>query len=490
MVRQITDYVLYRWRYAIGIGVLIVGVTAMLVFAALYVPDGLRQAERDVALTSSALSFKDPDPASVINLPYYLLQTASIAILGVSILSIKLPSVILGTAAVIGMYFLLREWFTQRIAIITTLIATTTPVFLFVSQDGTPLIYAITTAIWLLLTSTFVSRRQAPALLWKLLAFALLALNLYAPLGVYLNLAILTTMIFHPHIRYVVRRLKPSRVATAVVAALLLSAPLIYAAFLQPSVLMDLAGIPSTMPPLLDNARELVRSYVGFHSAGESPIVQPIFSIGTFLVMLIGSYRFLQIKYTARSYITWFWLVTLVPFIVINPQYAAYAFVLSIIMIATGMMSLIRDWYKLFPRNPYARIVGLLPLSLVVLGLAFSGVARYGTAYFYGPTIVRHFDNDVRLVREQAARLEASAERPLLLTVHNDQRQFYELLAAHDDRLKLTNKINEPGSYQLVSGAIDQREARTVQPRQLSRIVTNRYNTDSDRFYLYTDNAS
>ena len=68
MPRHITEYVLYRWRYAIGYAFVGLLVATLLVVAALYVPGGLSQAEVDTATHSNNVSFTSFDPFSVIDL--------------------------------------------------------------------------------------------------------------------------------------------------------------------------------------------------------------------------------------------------------------------------------------------------------------------------------------------------------------------------------------------------------------------------------------
>ena len=106
MSRKITDYFLYRWRYIIGYGVIALTVVGLLYVAFFYAPGGLSQGEMNSVVTSGNLSFKSLEsfqPASIINLPYNLLQHTSLTLFGVNNLSIKLPSLLLGGLSAIGM---------------------------------------------------------------------------------------------------------------------------------------------------------------------------------------------------------------------------------------------------------------------------------------------------------------------------------------------------------------------------------------------------
>ena len=119
MSRKITDYVLYRWRYILGYGVIGLTVVGLLLVAFLYAPGALSQAEMNSVVNSGNLSLASLEsfqPASVINLPYHLLQHVSLSLFGVNNLSIKLPSLILGGLSAVGMILLLQMWF-RRLSI-------------------------------------------------------------------------------------------------------------------------------------------------------------------------------------------------------------------------------------------------------------------------------------------------------------------------------------------------------------------------------------
>jgi hypothetical protein len=93
--RDFSKYFLYRWRYVIGytlIGLLLAG---LLLFAGLFLPGGLSNSEMNSAVRSASLSFSDPSTLAVTNLPYYALQAGIFAVFGISVFTIKLPSLIL-----------------------------------------------------------------------------------------------------------------------------------------------------------------------------------------------------------------------------------------------------------------------------------------------------------------------------------------------------------------------------------------------------------
>lgn len=482
MRKRISEYTLYRWRYLAGYTLAGIVVAGILLFTALYIPGGLRQAEQTSAIMSGSLVYSNFDPHTVVNLPYHILQRAGFALLGVSELTIKLPSIILGIFAVLGLFLLIREWFRANTALITTVIVATMPLFLFAAQDATPTIYAVTLSIWLLLTGTFVTRKRSPLTIWKLLFFVLCALNLYTPLGLYLNLAIITTMIFHPHIRHQARRLSLNRIVIGGAAALIILTPLIYSISMQPRLGLELLGIPEVFPSIKDNVIATAKLVFGFYDTGSDPILQPVLSLGLSIIVLIGIVKFIQIKYTARSYITWFWMLTLVPLIVINPHYVALVLPLIALMVAMGIGSLIGSWYKMFPRNPYARVAGLIPLTFIVVGVVSSSVTRYAVSYHYDPAITRHFDSDVKLLDQAITAADTYTDHKVSVVVPTDKLGFYELLARYDGRFTATTSSTAPSPLIIAADHPDRKKLQ-LEPQL---VFTDRSSHDADRFYLYT----
>lgn len=484
MKRRVTEYWLYKHRYVLSYTLSIVLIILGLIAAALFVPGGIRTAEMESVVSSAALTFDEFDPSSVINLPFHLLQRGSIELLGVSEFSIKLPSIILGLLTAIGMFLLIKEWFRQNVAIITVLMTATMTGFLFIAQDGTPQIFAVAVAIWLLVSGTYVSRQKKPQLLWKIAFGVLLALNMYIPLGVYLNLALLSTIIFHPHIRFLTKRLNPNRVVVASLLALVFLAPLLYSLTSQPSLGLQLLGIPEQKPDIITQATSLGKAFV-WQQGSTNGIFHPIFSLGPLLIMIIGFLKFLQVKYTARSYIIWLWGLVLLPLLILNPDMAATALPLAMLMLAMGMNTLIAEWYKLFPYNPYARVLGLIPLSVIVIGIVTSAGSRYALNYYYNPEVVNNFSTDTKLLKETLKVAKADEETPVKVVVSKKNLAYYRLVAKHDKRFEVTTASPAANDmpYILSHEAFKSLRANDVIP---SHITVNSRSQDSDRFYLYT----
>lgn len=479
---HVTDYSLYKWRYVLGYSLIGVIVIALLAVAGLYVPGGLSQAEMNSVVASGALSLSlDAFNAdTVINLPYHILQYGSMQLFGVSPISIKLPSLILGALSVLGMLILLRTWFQQNVAVLTTILVVTTGQFLFIAQSGTASIVYVFCSIWLLVSAMMISRRARGSTLWKIIFFAIAALSLYTPLSLYILIALFTASVLHPHLRYIMRRLPKLKLLLASVCSLIIVAPLGYMIAQHPTLGLTLLGIPAAWPDISDNGLQLLRQYFDFVSPNSSALITPIYGLGSMILIALGFLRLVTTKYTARSYIISTWILLLLPVLIINPSFVSVTFVPVVLLMAMGISSLLSGWYRLFPRNPYARLAGLVPLAVLVGGLVLSGVDRYMYGYLYSPTTASYFSEDLRLVNNQ---LDAKDRGTTTLVVSEKEAGFYNVVAKEHKNLIVTTVAAPPAS----TTSIVSREARTAAAMTTEpyRIITSSINNNSDRFYIY-----
>lgn len=484
----ISDFLIYRWRYVLGYGTIALILIAGLLLAGLYIPGGLTQGEMASASASGALKLSDPATLATIHLPYRLLQHASIELFGLSILSIKLPSLLLGFLSAVGMLLLLRIWFKHNVALLASILTITTGQFLLIAQSGTPSIMYVFWSIWILLAATMVSRAKTPILLWKIILFVSIALSLYTPLSIYIIITLLVATVLHPHLRYVVRRLSKAKLLSAAVLSLILTVPLGYALIKNPSLALELLGIPEAMPNVGNNLVALLQQYLNFVSPESGRLMLPLFGFGSLALILLGIFRLVTSRYTARSYTITIWLVLLTPILIINPTYTSVTFVPLLLLMATGLEALIREWYKLFPRNPYARLAGLLPLSLLLITLVYSGLDRYFYGYHYDPKSTVLFSRDVRLVTTELKRTDTKSP---ILVVSDVEKPFYDMLLSYPPRgiVQPTTVTTElPSSEQVGTGTVlvSKQSGKTATVQQPVRILTSSLTSDADRWYVYS----
>ncbi len=481
MKRRITGYILYKHRYhlsyllLIAIGIITIYVTIF------HAPNALRQAEIETSLQSSSLSLSTLDPTMFVDLPYHTIQNIGFKIFGVSQFSIKLPSIFLAIMTSIGIFFLTKIWFKKNIAIIVTLLSITTTQFLFMSQDGTPAIMFSFLTIWLLLASTQVCRVHYFSTLWKVITCVLMAISLYSPLGIYLVISLAVTASFHPHIRHTIKKSKPSRMAVAIILSIITVAPLIYATIIKPSVIRDLLGIPSSIN-IANNTKESFSNVFEFFSVQNSDLLRPIYSIVVIALAIIGIYSMIKIKYTARSYTISILSVIIVTIAFINTQHLSATYPIVVLLMAMGVVKITTSWYELFPFNPYARVAGLIPISILTFGVMTSSIIRYVGNYSHNPDVLSHYTNDIKLLSD----INPIGSHKKSIIVADDEKKVYNLLSHFNKNLIVLD-----GNSNVISNEIivtNKAKQHVVLPDgyDIQKIITNQKANNSDRFYIYT----
>lgn len=493
MKRRITDYLVYRFRYILGYSFITLLIASVIFGAGLLIPGGLRPAEMESAVISASLTPKEFDPSMVVDLPYHALQRLSMKLFGVTQLGIKAPSMLLAMLTAIGLVVLFHNWFRRNAAIIAIIITVSLPGFMFAAQDGTSLIYYSAISIWMLVASTFVLWHRSPLLLWKCLAFGLAALSLYTPLGVYLILALIIMTFIHPHARFMVRRSSYLKYSAALGVFAVAISPLIYASIQDRHILLRLLGVPEHID-WMASLQAAGTNMFGFWLPATGEIIWPLYPLGFTVLMLIGIFRLFQVRHTVRSYLTWAWTLMMIPLIIINPQYAPLTLIVASLFAVRGIAYLILHWYSMFPRNPYARVAGLLPLALLVLSIGFSNINRYVYGYAYTPDVASSFSRDLALLNAEINRLDGA---PATLVVTDEERDFYTTVAKYYPNIEVSIDM-PPHMKHETFVSHDAYHASSLQPSaplagenievtqgMPERILTSSRSSDADRFYIY-----
>jgi hypothetical protein len=306
--------------------------------------------------------------------------------------------------------------------------------------------------------------------------FVLAAFSLYTPLSIYILLIIIGAIALHPHLRYTVKQLSLLQLIAGVVVLLVITLPLIVTIIKAPDLGLSLLGIPTKMPDLSANLATLGGEYFGFTNAGKSTAITPFFELGSLLLIALGIYYTTKTRVTAKSYLVIIWTLILMPVIILNPSYTGITFVPLVILLASGLNGLLNNWYGLFPRNPYARVGGLIPIVILVFILVSSGMNRYIYGYTYDPNIVPNFNKDIQLIPDDTKNI----------VVASNEMAFYKVIAEYNGPFSVTTSPN-PGVDNFLA---TKKANNTLHGYKIEKIITNSLKNDSDRFYLYKKTAS
>jgi len=475
---KLSDFFTYRHRYTIGYGLTIVTFMALLVVAGLYVPGGFSDSETKAFIQTSSMDLQNVHTLAIPNMPFFAAQRLSMNLLGANNFAFKLPALICAFITGIGAVLLLRRWFRANIAVLATIIMITTGQFLYVAQSGNANITFIMWSVWLLLIATMITTSDRHKLFWKVAFFVAMPLSLYTPMSIYLVLAIVSAGLLHPHVRYVIKRMKWPQLFVMLSVSTIIALPLGYLVFSDPSLGLKLLGAPSTRPPdLFQNLKIIFQQYFNFMNPSSGNLMTPVLDLGSVALIILGMWQLYTIRYTARSYTLTAWIILLIPVLMINPSFVSVTFVPLLLLLASGLSYLLRAWYQMFPLNPYARFVGVVPLTILVGGLVASGLYRYFDGYRYDPETANTFSHDLTIYNKDVLGKDIK-----WIVVADDERPFYDAIARFNpktDIVVLSKTPLQPGDFAATHAAHGKVK---LTPK---RIITTDDSQDGDRFYIY-----
>ncbi len=484
-VKKIT---FYRWRFLLGYGLLLFSLIAMLTLAAIYAPGGISASEKTSTLISASLRPDQPSSLLITDLPYHALQKISITLFGVNSISIKLPSLLIATAAGVGLIFILRRWLKPSVSVIAGGIAAVSTPFIFLAQQGTPEIMTIFWPICILLLATLSVRQGKVKYLTMPLLGIATGLSLYTPLSIFLIIALLIGSMLHPHVRHLVKKRIPRQlVVVSTILAIATVIPLIYMIYKTPILAIALMISTGSLSfDFIENIKLIALQL--FDITGQSTQVTgqltPFFTLPSLMLTLLGAYRLLKYRHGAQNYLLTTWMTLLLPVVLINPRHPELLFVPFIMFIGIGIDYLLGYWYKLFPLNPYARVFGLIPLVVLIGGIMLSDSSRYFYTYHYNAPLALQSSHDLALIKDAISQAKKQSRTPAIVVSPTDHA-FYQLYSdVKDLNLDISQDPKTPTNKNTIIATRDSKQVTSEYiPTQI--IADRTAGEHSDRLYIY-----
>lgn len=428
-IRPVSEWTFYKYRYLIAYSLLAVVVGIYIVLYSNLIPPGLGPSERQSIISSAQISLTEV-PIAIVDLPYHLLQKFSVELLGVTPFGVRLPSMLMGAATAIFVLLILRKWMPNNIAVIAGLLVLTSGWFIGSARLGAPFIMIPFWASLILLAATYISQQTPHWKWWKvILAFAA-ALSLYTPFSIYLFLAAVIAAFAQPHLRYLIRQSSSFHITIGTLLFLLVLAPLGWGLYNNPAQAWQLLAIPSNLPDPLQFLKDLyhaVSSLVNPFNVTFGEFMTPLISVVSALLLTIGIIRLLRDFHAVRAYVLLIWGAVLIPVIGLNPTNLMILMVPIMLGIAIGLQPILRYWYRLFPLNPYARVFGLIPLTLLIIALVSFNDQRYTFGMIYSEGAKTTFSSDPFLAQKTLDDLDPAATATLVIA--ESEQPLYQLIA-------------------------------------------------------------
>lgn len=439
------ELLLYRYRYVAGLAVFAVVLIGLVLVRPDLAPSGLSQLDLDSAVRSTHYNITRPVAQSTLELPFILLQKLSIHFLGVTEFAVRLPAAILGIVTGAAFMMMVRRWFRLNIALITSVIFVTSSAFLTLARTGHA---TIMTTFWLslfLLAVTNIIHPDGKTRLWLAVLFVIVPFSLYTPLMIYPFVAVAFAGLLHPHVRFTLKHIRHWQYALGVAFFILSLTPLILTLSAHPDQMRELVGIPThvvTSQEILANAKTVIKSFFNLGNAIVGEVPQPLFGAASFIIIVLGFLQTVRDRFSARSYMLLIWSAMFIPLALFNPDKLLICLVPAYLYMAIGIETLIGEWYRLFPRNPYARLIGFFPLLVLISGIMLSNSAQYFYGHFYGSPTTRY--SRQLMTTRNIMDSHHYKDKPTRLVVVPAEREFYELLRRDYPNMSVVTSAPSP----------------------------------------------
>ena len=474
----ISKLFLYRHRFTIGFIVLGAAYIGLLFGLPLLSPNGLSELEMESAARSYALEFDSIFRGDVADLPYRFLQKLSITTLGLSVYSVKLPSIIIGMLLGFLLILLLNRWFKNNVALLASILAVLSSSFLYLAGSGTPLIMLVFWPTMLLWLGSKIQGVTKPKPLYCFVfAFALLA-SIFTPHLIYLALFIVLFAFLHPHLRFTIKKLPIVPLVLTVFIIIVGVAILVMAVFINPPIIAEILLAPNfTFEQFIANIQNAFLPFFSWNIALDSVFLSPFVGLASVALAVIGLLSTTKGFFASRNSIASCLIIFTIILSGFNPESAILILLPLAILIAHGLRYVLAKWYDLFPDNPYARISAIFPIGLFLGIMIIGDINHFIFGYRYVPMVADKFNDDIYLIEENL-----DANIPLYILDDATAYNFFVIMGEQGD-YTIANALPEIDQLPTRFATLGLSEET---PGKIERIITSPKSHNSDRIYIYT----
>ncbi|MGB4800837.1 MAG: hypothetical protein WBP03_04970 [Candidatus Saccharimonadales bacterium] len=375
---DLTIWLRRNWKYVVlAAGVL--AVLYLLLFHNLFGLTGNKYSPVEVASQQQSNSLKTilHDP---VNAPYKLWVWSGLKLGHHSVLVTRLAAAICALPLGILFYWTARRWFSRPASLLGALMFVTSSGALHASRFGSPMVLQL--APFVVTACIFLYRKTTHGNIIVYLSALFFCGLLYIPGMVWF--ALIEAALLWRRFGVAFKKLGMVHVGILLSMCLLLLAPLAWRSMQDLSILREILGLPSAIPQfsaVLGEAKHLLASvvYRGYWPTDYWLHGAPLLNLAEVVLCLTGLLYVWRRPIEKGAYYLTLGLL-LCGFLVTLRGSVTIALLVPLLylLITAGIELLGRDWFKTFPRNPFARILGAV---LVVVLVAFS-ITYQLRAYF------------------------------------------------------------------------------------------------------------
>ncbi len=470
----ISKLFLYRYRFVIGYVILGLAFVVLLFLLPFIAQNGLSEAEIQSATNSYYLGKTGILNGDLVDLPYRILQKYSITFLGLSVFSIKLPSIIIGLLLGFLLILLLNRWFKSNVSLLASCLVVLSTPFLFLAGSGTPLIMLVFWPALLLWLGSKIQGEKRPRPLYSFLFAIMMLLSIFTPYMIYFAVFCVFFVLFQPHLRFIVKDLPKLPLIAVGIILTIGFVGLGIGIARNPQTLMELLFAKDfRIGYFFGNIFSGLAPVFSWHNTLESVFLSPLVSLPTLALALIGLFSTTKGFFASRNSIASILIVFGLVITGFNPNAVIFLILPFSFLIAHGLKYVLEKWYGLFPENPYARISAIFPLAILFGVMIIPNLLQYVYGYRYNPNVANEFSYDLTVIKENLT------DESLLVQEHH---KFYQILEASTN-LKVVNEIQSVPRLAILG-----KPETTPEGYSLNQIITSPMRDNSDIIYLYTAN--
>lgn len=303
-----------------------------------------------------------------------------------NIAAYRAVSVLFAALSILGCFFVLREWYSIRVAILGTWLYMTSAWILHIGRLATPeaTFLLISPFVWAVLWLYFTTLHKSA---WAVLSI-LTALCFYIPGFIWLVLFL--TIWQHKRLWKELQRVPAWFRVICVCILLIILVPLGRAVVLHPHVGLEVLGLPNQLPSPQTLWYNLIHTPSSFLIAAPYDPVRwlgrlPLLDIFCIVMAVFGAYSLRFRLKEVRSYLILGGGLILFILVVVEGVPITVLFLPLFALIADGIAFMLQQWFTVFPKNPFARVVATTAMSLAVLFASFYHINHYFIAWPQNP---------------------------------------------------------------------------------------------------------
>lgn len=344
--------------------------------------------------TSKAANIRDNPLNSPVTIPQFVLRKTHPN----RIVVLRIITALIGFVAVVGFFWIVRTWHTERIAYISTALFATSSWFLLTARTGNSLILLALVPM-IIICYLWLEKTKKIRLAFVVSALTLTML-IYAPAGI---LVILGVLILRG--RTISQKIKGAvpvwlLLMTALLCVLLIL-PLAIAILHHHRLALSVFGLPQQLPGIrvyLVNVSDTLRAiFVNSNYATEAQLGNlGLLDIFTLTMAIAGVIYYAKRSKLDRSkFMIFSSLVALGLIGLGGPVTITLLLPLLYLLVAAGLAWFLQQWFAVFPRNPLARSLGI---ALIIIAVGFAAVFnlyRYFVAWPHMPNTKANYTHQL-----------------------------------------------------------------------------------------------